>query len=129
MNQPLVSLVLCVLDGMPYLPEAVESVRAQTYPNLELIVQDGCSTDGSLEYLRSLDGLPGLQLVSEPDRGIGEAYNRAYARCRGDIVGSIDADNLLDPNAVTTAVALFESHPDAVAIYGAVRMIGADGVT
>lgn len=127
MAAPHVSLVLCVQDGMPYLPEAVESVRAQTYRDFELLVQDGASTDGTLEYLRNLEGIPGLELVSEADGGVGDAYNRAFRRCRGEIIGTIDADNLLVPHTLERAVALFDEHPSAAAVYGGVSTIAADG--
>lgn len=123
-----VSIVLTVKNGMPYLPEAIDSLRRQRYRNFELIVQDGASTDGTLAYLRGITDFP-ISIVSEPDTGIGEARSRAYARCRTDLVGSIDADNLLAPEALATAVAVFRQHPDAAAVYGAVELINADGST
>ena len=52
--QPLVSVVLPVRNGMPFLPEAVESIRAQTWPNWELIVVDDHSTDDTASYLAQL---------------------------------------------------------------------------
>ena len=125
---PRVSLVLTVKNGMPYLPEAIDSLRAQRHRDFELIVQDGGSTDGTLPYLRGISDFP-ISIVSEPDSGIGEARSRAYARCRTDLVGSIDADNLLGPDALSTAVAIFRQHPEAAAVYGAVEMINPDGST
>src|SRR5262249_24903502 len=100
MSQPRVSLILCVKNGMPYLRDAPPSAAAQTCRDFELVVQDGASTDGSLELLRSATGLPEVSLVSAPDAGLGDGCNRAIRRCRGDIVGTIDADNLLEPDAV-----------------------------
>jgi hypothetical protein len=122
-SQPLVSLILCVKNGMPYLPEALASVRAQTYRHFELVVQDGGSTDGTLAVLDSLAGIPGIHVLSEPDGGVGDAYRRALDRCRGEIVGSIDADNLLEPDALAHVVDAFVAHPDGAAIYGSNRMI------
>jgi glycosyltransferase involved in cell wall biosynthesis len=119
-SKPLVSLVLCVKDGIPYLPDAVESVRAQTYERIEFVVQDGVSRDGSLEYLQALDA---IDLVSEADSGIGDAFNRAFARCRGEIVGSVDSDNRLDPDAVAAAVDEITSHGDCAAVYGSVELV------
>jgi glycosyltransferase len=120
--------VLTVKNGMPYLPEAIDSLRRQRYRDFELIVQDGGSTDGTLPYLRGISDFP-IGIVSEPDSGIGEARSRAYARCRTDLVGSIDADNLLGPDALSIAVAVFRRHPEAAAVYGAVEMINPDGST
>ena len=123
---PLVSIILCVRNGLPHVREAVESVRALTYRNVELVVQDGASTDGTLEFLHSLEGLPDISIVSKTDSGIGQGFNRAVARCRGDIVGSVDADNLLRPDALEVIVRHFDAHPDAAVIYGACHMVDAD---
>jgi glycosyltransferase involved in cell wall biosynthesis len=124
---PRISIVLCVRNGMPHVREAVESVRALTYRNFELIVQDGSSSDGTLEYLQTVNDLPAISIVSAPDSGIGQGFNRAFQRCSGDIVASVDADNLLRPDALETAVRRFAEHPDAAVVYGACEMIDATG--
>ena len=125
-KEPLISVILCVKNGMPYLPKALESLPAQTYKNFEVIVQDGGSDDGSLEILQAFKDAP-LDIVSKIDAGVGQAYNRAAARCHGDIVGSLDADNLLEPDALMIAVETFDQYPEAAAIYGSVQMINANG--
>lgn len=112
---------------MPYVRDAIASLEAQTYRRLQVIVQDAVSTDGTAELLARAR-LRKLEFVSEPDSGIGDAFNRAFSRCSGDIVGSLDADNLLGPQALERAVELFEQETDAAAIYGAVKMIDEDGV-
>jgi glycosyltransferase involved in cell wall biosynthesis len=124
---PLVSIILCVRNGMPHLRQAVESVRSLTYSNYELVVQDGSSTDGTLEYLRSIDGLPAMSIVSATDSGIGQGFNRAVQRCAGEIIGSVDADNLLRPDALDVVVRRFAEHPDAAVVYGACDMVDANG--
>ncbi|MBI4505225.1 MAG: glycosyltransferase [Chloroflexi bacterium] len=123
---PLVSLLMAVKNGMPYLPEAVWSVAAQTYPNLELVVQDGCSTDGTREFLATVRGMPRLDVVSAPDASSAEGFSRALARCRGAIIGSIDADNVLEPDAVAWAVEFFAGHPDVACVYGSTWTIDQD---
>jgi FkbM family methyltransferase len=125
-NTPLVSLILIVKDGMPHLSEAIESVRTQMYPHVELIVQDGASTDDTLRYLDSVEGVR-MKLVSEPDNGVGDAYNRAMARCEGEIIGSIDADNLLEPDGVARAVASMSADDQVAAVYGAVVLFDSGG--
>lgn len=124
---PLVSLVMAVRNGMPYLPEAVWSVAAQTYRNLELVVHDGCSTDGTREFLATVRGIPRLSVVSAPDASSAEGFSRALERCRGAIVGTICADDVLEPDAVAWAVAFFEQHPNVAAVYGATTMIDEAG--
>jgi glycosyltransferase involved in cell wall biosynthesis len=124
---PLVSIILCVRNGLPHLRDAVESIRSLSYPACELVVQDGASTDGSLEYLRSLEGLPRMSLVSATDTGIGQGFNRALQRCTGEVIGSVDADNVLRPDALDIVVRRFAEHPDAAVIYGACNMVDANG--
>jgi glycosyltransferase involved in cell wall biosynthesis len=90
-------------------------------------VQDCLSTDGTAEFLASLELVEDLSFVSEADGGIGDAYNRALARCRGEIIGSIDADNLVHAGALDIVVRAFEQSPQVAALYGAAVMIDADG--
>lgn len=125
-NEPRVSIILCVRNGLPHVRDAVESVRALSYSNYELVIQDGASTDGTLEYVQSLDGFPSLTVASAPDTGIGQGFNRAVQRCRGEVIGSVDADNLLRPDALNRVVQRFREHPDAAVIYGACEMVDAD---
>ena len=113
-------------NGMPFVREAVASLEAQTLNDYEVVIQDAASTDGTAEYLRQLR-LSTVRMTSEADRGLGDAYNRAFPRCRGEIVGTLDSDNLLIPNALEVVDALFRKHQTAVAIYGAVMMIDASG--
>jgi glycosyltransferase involved in cell wall biosynthesis len=109
-------------NGMPFVREAVASLEAEGFEDYELVVQDAASTDGTVEFFRELRH-PNLRLVSEQDAGLGDAYNRAFWRCTGDIVGTLDADNLLLPNALATIDAFFREHRGVTAVYGAVQMI------
>jgi glycosyltransferase involved in cell wall biosynthesis len=113
-------------NGMPFVREAVASLVAQTFEDYELVVQDAASVDGTAEFLGDLQ-LPTVRMVSEPDTGLGDAYNRAFPRCTGEILGTLDTDNLLHPEALQNADLLFRTHREAVAIYGAVEMIDATG--
>jgi glycosyltransferase involved in cell wall biosynthesis len=125
-RNPRFSIVMFTKDGMPFVRDAVASLQAQTRGDYELVVQDAVSTDGTAEFLREL-GHRRVKMVSEPDNGLGDAYNRAFLRCRGDIVGTLDSDNLLLPSALEDVDALFRRHRTAVAIYGAVSMIDETG--
>jgi glycosyltransferase involved in cell wall biosynthesis len=125
---PLVSLILCVKNGMPHLPDALASVADQGYQDIELVVQDAESNDGTLGAVAAVTNrLPAVEVVSEPDAGVGDAYNRAVARCHGEIVGSIDADNVLMPDAVEQAVEFLGSRPTTAAVYGGSNMLAPDG--
>jgi glycosyltransferase involved in cell wall biosynthesis len=125
-RRPRFSVVLFTKNGMPYIHEAVASLEAQTFDDYEVVIQDAASTDGTAEFLRQLRGR-NVRMASEPDTGLGDAYNRAFPRCRGEIVGTLDADNLILPGALETIDELFREHPTAAVIYGAVTMIDADG--
>jgi len=119
---PLVSIVMVVKNGMPYVSDALTSIAAQTYRHLELVVQDGGSTDGTLEVIAGRADLPPVALESGPDT-VTTAFARALARTRGDIVGSVLADDALEPDAVAHAVAAFAARPELAALYGANRLI------
>jgi glycosyltransferase involved in cell wall biosynthesis len=123
---PRFSIVLFTKNGMPFVREAVASLEAQSFDDYEVVIQDAASTDGTVEFLSQLR-LSNVHMISEPDTGLGDAYNRAFPRCRGEIVGSVDSDNLMVPNALEAVDALFRKHQTAVAIYGAVTMIDATG--
>lgn len=124
---PLVSLVLAVKNGLPHLQETIEAVRRQTYRNFEVIAQDGGSTDGSVQYLESVRDLPKLEVVSEPDQGHGQAFNRGISRCRGDIVCGIACDEYLDDDALQRAVGWCVKYPNAAVVYGAARLADSIG--
>lgn len=123
---PLISLLLPIKNGLPHLRATIEAVRRQTYREYELIVQDGGSTDGTLDYLSSLREIPGLSIASEADRGVGQAYNRALTRSSGDLVCFISADEYLENDSLARGFAWFKQHPDAVIVNGAVRLIDAN---
>lgn len=129
-NRPLVSILVCVKNGMPYLPEALRSLVNQTYTHFEVIVQDGGSTDGTLEFLSARDSALqtlNLQIRSEADDGVGHAYHLALGRAQGSIVGTLDADNLLEPGGIHHAVEAFQAQPELAAVYGWNRLINASG--
>jgi glycosyltransferase involved in cell wall biosynthesis len=126
-EKPLVSLILCVKNGMPFLPQALATVARQTYERFELVVQDGQSNDGSLELLREFRGAAKVSLESANDGGIGPAYNRAVERSRGEIIASIDADNLLADDALQLGVDACERWPEAAAVYGSAHLIAPTG--
>lgn len=122
-------MILMIKNGMPYLPQALKSLELQTYQNFELVVQDCCSTDGSLELIKKYADLNlfSIKVESAKDSGIGDAFNKAICRCQGDIIGSIDSDNLLETNALDVIVNKFNENLDAAVIYSAQKMINVDG--
>jgi len=124
-EQPLVSIVTPSFNMGRYIDETILSVLEQDYPNIEYLVMDGGSTDGTLDILKRYQGR--LQYVSEPDRGQTDAINKGFQRTRGSIFTFLNADDTLLPGAVTTAVAALRENPDAGVIYGDAWFIDENG--
>ncbi len=115
-----------VRNGARSVRRAIDSVLAQTYPNIEFVVQDGASNDGTLDILRSYGDR--LKLKSEPDSGPDEAYMRAMVRCEGEIIGSCLADEELLPDAVERVVRVFQAEPAEIgALTGDALLTDIDG--
>ena len=115
-GEPLVSIVMFVRNGGAFAERAAKSVLQQTWQNIELVVQDACSEDGTAARLAALD--PRVRVVSEPDSGPSEGLWRSLCRCRGDIVGTCLADEALEPDAVEVAVRHFQNQPASGALIG-----------
>lgn len=106
-ERPLVSIVMPSLNQGRFIAQSIESVLAQSYPNVELIVVDGGSTDETLAILKSFGAR--LKWISEKDDGQSQAVNKGWRMARGEIFGWLNADDLLAPNAMTRAVDALES--------------------
>jgi glycosyltransferase involved in cell wall biosynthesis len=113
---PLVSVVTPCYNMAGYLKEALESILAQDYPNLELIVVDGGSTDGTVGLLRLYSER--LRWVSEADHGPSDAAAKGFAMAQGDIFVWLNADDSFLPGALRTAAAYLTAHPDVDVVYG-----------
>lgn len=111
-DQPLVSVVTVVRNGVETLERAMQSVLTQEYPRIEYIVIDGGSTDGTLDIIRSRDDRIAVW-VSEADAGISDAFNKGIALAHGGIVGILNSDDWYEPGAISAAVdALAKSGAD-----------------
>src|SRR6185503_16312449 len=115
LDEPLVSIICFCKDRAATIRRCIDSVLGQSYSNIEFVVQDGASTDGTLEILRSYDD-PRIKIVSEKDSGPAEAFWKVMNRCEGDIIGTCLSDEELLPDAVERAVAHFRGAPHLGAI-------------
>ncbi len=107
-ERPLVSITTIVLNGKETLPQTIMSILNQSYPNIEYIVVDGVSTDGTLEIIKQFDDKIDLW-ISEPDHGTSDAQNKATSLARGDFVFFISSDDWLEPDFIELAVQTFLS--------------------
>lgn len=128
MTAPLVSVGLPVFDGARYLGAALDALRGQTHGDLEIIVCDNASTDGSLDVARAAAAEDPRVVVhpSERNRGASWNFNRAVALARGRLFTWAASDDLRAPTAVARCVEALEAggpgtvlaHPDTLAIDG-----------
>jgi glycosyltransferase involved in cell wall biosynthesis len=114
-NQPLVSIIIPCYNCEKWVQQAVESCLHQTYSNIEVIVVDDGSTDGSLEVLRQF--LPRIKLETGPNRGGNSARNRGFALSAGEFIQFLDADDYLEPEKISRQV-LFLEDTKADVVYG-----------
>jgi glycosyltransferase involved in cell wall biosynthesis len=109
-----VSVVIPCYNAAPYVAETLDSLRRQTWPNLEIIVVDDGSTDDSARIVETLAG-PDLTLLRQPNRGGSAAINVGLARATGDFVQFLDADDLIDADKIAVQMARLANAPRCVA--------------
>lgn len=115
LHWPRISVVTPSFNQGQYLEETIRSVLLQGYPNLEYIIIDGGSTDGSVEIIHRY--APWLAYwVSEPDCGQAHAINKGLARATGNLISWINSDDSLLPDALRALATLHQQNPDALLI-------------
>ncbi len=122
-----VSLLLTTYNSERNLPFTLNSIRSQTYPQIEVVIVDGCSTDGTIALIEQFAKESGLDVkwISEPDQGLYDAMNKAYRMSTGDII-AVCNDLLSEKNAVALFVEAIENagedcigaHSDLVYVEG-----------
>ncbi len=118
--EPKISIVTAVLNRAGSIERTLASVREQGHPNVEHVVVDGGSTDGTLEILKRSEG---IRWISEPDDGLADAMNKGIAMASGDWIGWLNSDDYYLPGAFGAVAAAVESDPEARWIVGTCRII------
>jgi glycosyltransferase involved in cell wall biosynthesis len=114
MTKPRVSVLIPCYNAQMYIGETLESVFNQTWKNLEIIVVDDGSTDGSAAIVEAFSG--GLvKLIRQDSKGAAAARNRAFAASTGDFVQFLDADDLIDKDKIAVQLARLQDCPNSVA--------------
>lgn len=115
-SQPAVSVVMPVYNARPYLAEAVRSILGQTWRDLELIIADDGSSDGSARLaLQLADEDARIRVLLLPHRGI-DTMNIAVAAARGELIARMDADDVSEPTRLFEQTAFLDQHPEVVAV-------------
>jgi len=127
-DAPRITIVTPSFNQAPYLETTIRSVLDQGYPNLEYVVIDGGSTDGSVDILRKYaDHL--AFWVSEPDSGQTHAINKGMARATGTLRGYLNSDDIYLPGALERVASAYREAPEADLFHGACRVIDEQGRT
>ena len=124
---PSISLVTPSLNQGAFIRATLESALGQGYPELDLFVQDGGSTDGTLAILAEYASR--VPFVSEIDSGQAAAINRGLKRARGEVVGYLNSDDVLLPGALVAVGEAFASDPELRLVYGRAVYIDEQGRT
>lgn len=120
---PRISVVTPSYNQATFLPATVASVLSQSYPDLEYIVQDGGSTDGTRALLEALPEQ--VTWVSEKDEGQADAVNRGWARASGEVLGWLNSDDLYEPSSLLRVGREFAADPNVDWLVGRCRIIDA----
>ena len=122
-----VTIVTPSLNAAPFIGHTIASVRSQTYADIEHIVVDGGSTDGTADISRTLAGT--RQTIVVPGLNQAAAVNEGFRRSTGEYFTFLNADDTLEPEAISRGVAALEKNPSAALAYAAADHVDADGST
>lgn len=116
MNNPLVSIITVVFNGKKHIEQTIKSVLEQTYTNIEYIIIDGVSSDGTLDIIKKYETKI-TKFISEKDTGIYNAMNKGLALAKGEIIGILNADDYYYEKTIELVVRAFIKS-EAEIIYG-----------
>lgn len=125
-DKPLITIVTVVYNGEKYLEETILSVIAQTYHNVEYIIIDGSSTDGTLDIIKKYEDRIDYW-VSEKDEGMYDAINKGFSVSTGDLLNFCNSDDVLHNNSVLAAISSDYLKLDFDSCYGRTEYIDSKG--
>jgi glycosyltransferase involved in cell wall biosynthesis len=118
---PTISIITPSYNQAAFIERTIKSVLAQEYPNLEYIIIDGGSTDGTLQILEKYKDR--IRWISESDKGQSDAINKGLCMSSGDILGYLNSDDTLLPGALKAVGKFFMEHPEHIWVTGYAKII------
>jgi hypothetical protein len=125
-HSPLVSIITPSYNQAAYLEYTLQSILAQEYAHIEMIVVDGASTDSSPEIIKKYSDQI-TWWVSEKDRGQADAINKGFQRAQGEILAWLNSDDLYLPGAISQAVHSLQNEPELGLVFGDAITMDANG--
>ena len=125
-ERPLVTIITPSFNQSRYIEATIQSVLSQDHPNIEYMIVDGGSQDGTVEIIKKYqDKL--AWWVSEKDKGQTDAINKGFARAKGEILAWLNSDDTYEPGAISAAVRYLQEHPEVGMVYGDCNFINETG--
>lgn len=130
MNEPLVSVPVITYNSSAYIIKGLESIKTQTYKNIELIISDDCSTDNTVELCRKWLNENGnrftrtLLVTTEKNTGVAGNLNRAICHAQGEWIKSLSGDDKFFPKTIQSYIDYVTSHPDCNIVFGKFKFFG-----
>jgi len=126
---PKISIIIPSFNKVDFIEETLKSIIFQKYPNLEVIIQDGGSTDGTLDIIkRYAKKYPKIiNYVSKKDKGQLDAINKGLKKAKGEIITYINADDVYEKGALKKVGEIFRKHPETLWLAGKGKVINEEG--
>ncbi|WP_161864672.1 glycosyltransferase [Pseudomonas yangonensis] len=124
---PLVSVLISSYNHADFIEASIRSVYAQSYPNIELLVVDDGSRDGSVEVIRRLQAELGFDFVAQANKGLCTTLNEMIGRSKGRYIAPLGSDDVMLPERFSLQVPFMEQHPETGICAGGIVLIDGDG--
>jgi len=116
-NDILVSIITVVYNGEKYLQQTIDSIKTQSYKNIEYIIIDGGSTDNTINIIKNNRDVIS-SWISEEDRGLYDAMNKGITLAKGELIGIVNSDDWYEEDTVETVVKAYQENPNKSIFHG-----------
>ena len=119
-DKPLISIITVSKNSSRYIQETIDSIKNQKYKNIEYIIVDGGSADGTIDIIKkNIESID--YVVSEPDLGNYDALNKGLSLCTGDLIGIVNSDDILLPDATPALIQYYKKNSNIDFFFGSVK--------